>query len=142
MPPLHLQPKPSWQCAAALVALHMVLIWVLAWQWAAWPLYLALLGVWLSAMVSFYQWHRSAAYGLFIAPDGAVSLQWQQQAPIKVVRLSGGMVSRYLLVMVWQDSHKRRYQTVLWPDSVGKKEFKRAYVWLRWQLVPKEESKQ
>lgn len=142
MPPLQLQPKPSWQCAVALIVLHMALIWVLLWQWAAWPLYLALLGVLLSAGVSMYQWWRSAAYRLLIAPDGSVVLQWRQQAPVKVVRLNGGMVSRHLLVMVWQDAHKRRYQTVLWPDSVSKREFKRAYVWLRWQPVPKEESKQ
>ncbi|AUZ03989.1 MULTISPECIES: protein YgfX [Vitreoscilla] len=142
MPPLHLQPKPSWQCAVALVVLHMVLIWVLVWQWSAWPLYVAVLGVLLSAMISFYQWRRSAAYRLLIAPDGSVHLQWQQQTPIKVMRITGGIISRYLLVVVWQDAQKRRYQTALWPDSVSQKEFKMAFVWLRWQPVPKEESKQ
>lgn len=138
---LRLTPRASKRCLWLLISLHAALfgmVWVQAFAHAG----LWTLCILLSMGISFWQWQRSAMYCLELNIDGSACLQWRQQPPVNVVRCGGGMTSKGLLVAVWQDAQKRRYQTVLWPDSVNQKEFKMAYVWLRWQSVPKEESKQ
>ncbi|UOO90161.1 hypothetical protein LVJ82_04005 [Vitreoscilla massiliensis] len=93
-----------------------------------WVGLLLLSGVW-----AWRKWRQSAAYFLDIRADGKVMLALQAASAHEVCLQDGGFLSKWLLVMRWQDAQGQRQVTQVWRDSVPKHTFKLLYVWLRWQ---------
>ena len=129
----HIAPKPSRVHLTCIVVLH---------AFAAWVFYAALTGIvwwgvacfWVVSLgLALWQWRLGAAYFLDVQADGQVFLQTKKLPRQAVVLASGHFVSRQVLVAVWQDKQGVLHRTVLFADSVSRREFKWMYVWLRWR---------
>ena len=93
-----------------------------------WVGLLLLSGVWAGQ-----KWRQSAAYFLDIRADGKVYLALQAASAQEVHLQDGGFLSKWLLIMRWQDGQGQTCVTHVWCDGVPKHTFKLLYVWLRWQ---------
>ena len=142
MSALYLKPKRSRTCLLSLGVVHGVFAVVLCSSTQGLTRWLWLLAALLSLAISAYQWHRTKAFEWCLNVDGTAKMRLNGQQWLQVTPKGAQMLNRWVLIAHWQDANNQRFQSVWWADSLTSKEFKMAYVWLRWQTWPHEKDKQ